>query len=100
MKRTSSMTINPTDESRELYLYAVNSSNIYFRYMIPVTNVLSKKAKRSAYDTERAIDAWYTVATAASKAYQKDFGYSFSVNERFNAAIELEQSFIDDVFTA
>ena len=35
------------------------------------------------------MDAYYNVATEASKMYQKDFGYSFSVTDRYTAAVDM-----------
>ena len=35
-------------------------------------------------------------ATEASKMYNKDFGYSFSVQDRFTAAVEMEEYYKED----
>ena len=97
MKRTKSMVYNPTTESRELFLYATNDGNLY-RYMTtPTIENLKKKLKKGVYDVEKAIDAYYHIATEASKRYNKDFGYSFSVADRFTAAVEMEGYYREEV---
>lgn len=97
MKRTKTMVYKPTEESRELMLYAINSGDLYKRQITPVINNLRKKAAKGTYDSEKAIDAWYYVACSASQMYNKDFGYSFTVTDRFTAAVELEQYYKEDV---
>ena len=97
MERTKTMIYKPTEESRELMLYAINSGDLYKRQIIPVINSLRKKATKGTYDSEKAIDAWYYVACSASQMYNKDFGYSFTVTDRFTAAVELEQYYREDV---
>ena len=96
MKRTKSMIYNETIESNELFLYATNDGNLYRRMILPVIENLRKKAIKGIYDSEKAIDAYYYVATEASKMYNKDFGYSFSVQDRFTAAVEMEKHYKDD----
>ena len=88
MKRTKSMVYNPTEEARELVLYTENTSVI----MTPVVETLRRHYKRGDYNTEKAVDAWYNAATRGSNLYNKEFGYSFSVQDRFTAAVELEES--------
>ena len=97
MKRTKTMVYKPTEESRELMLYAINNGDLYRRQILPVINSLRKKAAKGTYDSEKAIDAWYYVACSASQMYNKDFGYSFSVTDRFTAAVEMEKYFKEDV---
>lgn len=97
MKRTRTMIYKPTEESRELMLYAINNGELYRRQITPVINSLRKKAAKGTYDSDKAVDAWYYVACSASQMYNKDFGYSFSVTDRFTAAVELEQYYREDV---
>ncbi len=97
MKRTKNLIYNETIESRELMLYTVNDGELYRGAITAVINNLKKHALKGLYNTDRAIDAWYTVATQASAKYNKDFGYSFGVRDRFTVADELEQYFIDEV---
>ena len=97
MKRTRTMIYKPTQESRELMLYAINNGELYRRQITPVINSLRKKAAKGTYDNDKAVDAWYYVACSASQMYNKDFGYSFTVTDRFTAAVELEKYFKEDV---
>lgn len=97
MKRTKSMIYNPTVESRELVLYATNTGELYRGQTAAVIKNLAKKVKRGIYDKEKAIDLWYSVATTASNLYKKEFGYSFSVGDRFTAAVELEDYYKEEI---
>ena len=96
MTRTKSMIYKETVESRELFLYATNDGRLYTRMITPVIENLRKKAVKGSYDREKAIDAYYHVATEASKMYNKDFGYSFSVQDRFTAAVDMEKFYRED----
>lgn len=96
MKRTKSMIYNPTEESRELFLVATNDGDLYRRMITPIINNLRKKAIKGTYDNDKAVDAYYYAATEASNQYKKDFGYSFSVQDRFTAAVEMEEHYRDD----
>lgn len=98
MKRTKSMVYRETDESRELFLYSINKNNVYCKAIAPVLKNLNKHCLRGNYDTERAVDAWYRVATIASNEYKKDFGYSFGVGDRFTVAVELEKRYREEIF--
>ena len=97
MKRTRNMVYKPTEESRELMLYAINNGELYRRQITPVINSLRKKAVKGTYDSDKAVDAWYYVACSASQMYDKDFGYRFSVTDRFTAAVDMEQYYREDV---
>lgn len=96
MTRTKNMIYKETAESRELFLYATNDGRLYTRMITPVIENLRKKAVKGSYDKEKAIDAYYHVATEASKMYNKDFGYSFSVQDRFTVAVDMESYYRDD----
>lgn len=96
MKRTKSMIYKETVESRELFLYATNDGGLYRRMITPTIENLRKKAAKGQYDKEKAVDAYYYIATEASKRYNKDFGYSFSVQDRFTAAVEMEEYYRED----
>lgn len=96
MKRTSSMIYKETVESRELFLYATNDGNLYRQQITPVIENLRKKALKGTYDKEKAVDAYYYVACTASKMYERDFGYSFAVQDRFTAAVDMEEYFRED----
>ena len=96
MTRTKSMIYKETVESRELFLYATNDSGLYRRMIAPTIENLRKKAVKGNYDKEKAIDAYYYVATEASKMYNKDFGYRFGVQDRFTAAVDMEKFYRED----
>lgn len=96
MKRTKSMIYKKTEESRELLLYATNDGNLYHKMILPVIENLRKKAKRGTYDSEKAVDAYYRIACEASKMYNRDFGYSFNVQDRFSCAVDMEEYYRDD----
>lgn len=98
MKRTKNMVYQETNESRELFVYSNNKSIVYYKALAPVLENLKKHCKSGNYDTDRAIDAWYRVATIASNEYKKDFGYPFSVGDRFTVAVELEKYYREEIF--
>lgn len=95
-KRTKNMIYKETVESRELFLYAVNSGDLYRRIITPTIKCLRKKAIKGIYDKDKAIDLFYHIATEASKLYNKDFGYLFSVGDRFTVAVDMEEYYRDD----
>lgn len=95
MKKTSSMVYKPTVESRELYLVTTNGSRIY-PAIVAVENKLAKKIARGIYDAEKATAAFFRITTEASKQYMKDYGYMFSVTERWTAAQDMRDSFISE----
>lgn len=97
MKRTKSMVYKTSEEARELMLCTVNEAGLY-PWIQAVIKSLAKKAKKGVYDSEKAIDAWYPVATEMSKRYYKYFGYMFTVQERFTAAVDIEEYYRDEVF--
>lgn len=96
MKRTKSMKYQETIESRELYLYAVNTGDLFYSTIRPIINNLRKKAIKGIYDKEKAIDIYYKAACKASEMYKKDFGYGFSVTDRFTCAVDMEEFYRDD----
>ena len=98
MKRTKNMTYNPTTESHELFLYTINDGNLYRGMTTAIIENLRKKAKKGIYDSEKAVDLFYNLATAGSKAYYKDFGYSFDVQSRFTCAVDMETYYKEEVF--
>lgn len=92
MKRTKSMYYNPTAESRELSVYAANVESVY-RTLQAIESNLDRKIAKGIYNSDKAIDAFFTAAEAAAAAYFKEWGYKFTVNERYNAAIELRNDY-------
>lgn len=98
MKHTKNMVYKPSIESHELFLYTVNDGNLYEHMTSPIIENLKKKAKKGVYDSQKAVDLYYNLATAGSKAYYKDFGYSFSVQDRFTCAVDMEAYYKEEVF--
>lgn len=97
MKRTSSMIYKETTESRELFLVATNDGELYRRQIVPTIKNLGKKLAKGIFDKNKAIDAFYYVAQSASQQYKKDFGYMFTVQERFTAATDILEHFMEDI---
>jgi len=96
MKRTKSMIYNQTQESIELAHFAANTESIYPQICATVRN-LAKKFTKGVYDAEKAVDAFYYIACAASDLYKKWFGYGFSVADRFSAAVDLRDYFSENI---
>lgn len=94
MKHTKNMFYNPTHESGELYLYATNNGELYRRQISAIENNLRRKMERGVYDHNKAVDAFYYATDAASRLYNSDFGYSFTVTERYTAAVDMADDFI------
>lgn len=85
------MIYKETSKSIDLFLYATSDDDLYRRMITPIIENLRKKAIKGAYDKEKAVDAYYYIATEASKNYNKDFGHSFSASDRFSAAVDMEE---------
>ena len=97
MKRTKNMVYRPTEESRELFLYAVNDGKLYRSTVESILRNLENKVKKGVYDRDKAVDAWYRVATMASDQYGKDFGYKFCVGDRFTVAVEMAEYYEEQI---
>jgi len=98
MKRTKNMFYKESEESRELELFAENDGDLYRGRILPIINSLTKKAKKGIYDSEKAVDAFYYVADAAAKMYGRYYGGSFTVQERFTVAVNMEEYYKEQVF--
>lgn len=98
MKRTKNMTYENTTESRELFLYATNDGELYRRITTPIIDGMKKKAEKGIYDKDKAVDAFYRVATEGSNKYYKDYGYRFSVGDRWTAAVDMEKYYREEIF--
>lgn len=98
MKHTKNMYYENTTASNELFLYATNDGELYRHMATPIINNMRKKAVKGLYNPEKAVDAWYNMATEASKQYNKDFGYSFTVQERYTAAVDMEAHYREEIF--
>jgi hypothetical protein len=97
MKRTKSMIYKPSEEARELLLVATNESKLYTSMIVPTVRNLAKKYNKGKFDADKAIDAFWYVADAASKQYHKEYGYLFTVTERFTAAKDMVDYYMDDI---
>lgn len=96
-KEVKNMIYKASDEARELFLYATNSGVLYDRQIKPSIENLRKKARKGTFDKDKAADLFYYVATSASAMYDKDFGFSFSVQQRFTAAVDMVDFYIDEI---
>ena len=92
------MVYKPSTESVELCNYAANNGELWESCLKGTIASLKRKALAGKYDSNLAVDSYYNVACKASDYYFKDFGYRFSVTERFTAAVDLEQYFRETVF--
>lgn len=93
MKRTKSMIYMETDDSRELYLFAMNDGQLWRGDFVPRIRALQRHARRGDYSHERAVDSLFHTMTAAAHKYQRTFcssGFSFPVQVRFTCAVEAE----------
>lgn len=103
MKRTNNMVIRPTTESRELGLYATNDGYLYTTRIVPVVRNLAKKHTKGVFDADRAIDAFYPIATDAARKYCREFArvedapQVFSVPDRFTAAAYMVDYFMENI---
>ena len=97
MKITKNMYVDNTDASRELELYANNDREVYFKEIKPGIANLQKKYVKGNFEATKAIIAFYYAANAASNKYFKEFGYKFSVTERWTAAYNLLQDYMEEI---
>ena len=90
-------------EAEELALYIKNTSELYHGITKSIIENLKKKARKGAYDKERAVDAWMYAADAGAKMYDKEFGSGrgsltmFSKSSRRKAAEELARYYEENV---
>lgn len=95
MNRTSSMIYRPSDEAQECYIVATNESRIYPMIQAIESNLI-KKINKGIFDAEKATMAFFHVMTEVSRKYMKDFGYAFTVTERWTAAQDMRDSFLEE----
>lgn len=98
MKHTKNIVYRPSTESNELFLYATNDGELYRTMICPIIDNMKKKASKGIYDKIKASDAFYHVATEASNHYFRDFGYKFSVTDRFTVACDMVDYYEEEVF--
>lgn len=92
------MIYKPSTEAHELLLYAINDGDLYRQMICPIIDNLKNKVSKNIYDAEKAIDAFYHVSNEASRHYFRDFGYKFSVTDRFTAAVEMAEYYQEEIF--
>lgn len=103
MKRTKSMVYTPSTEARELTLYAVNTGSLYDRAVVPAVRNLAKKHRKGTFDADRAIDAFYPIATEAARMYCREFArledapQVFDVTARFTAAADMLDYYMENI---
>lgn len=100
MKITKNMYYKEDENSRELTLFAVNESLLYSRCIVPVIKNLHHKFLKGTFDADRAVEAFYYVATDAAKEYDKMFpasGCIFSVTARWTTAKNLLDYYMQDI---
>lgn len=97
MKITKNMYYQDSEESRELYWYAVNDSLLYSQMIMPCIRNLQKKYVKGTFDKEKAVVAFYHIATEASNRYFKEFGYKFDVTARWTSASDMLSYFMEDI---
>ncbi len=100
MKRTSSMFYQSSPEASELVLTAVNDGDLFEGRIKSIIGNLRRKVKKGIYDPDRAVDLYYRLACDASRVYFEQFGYRFTVTERFTAAVELEEYYREQIMEA
>ena len=96
MKITKSMFYNPSPEARELFLCADNNGLAYPQICAVVSN-LARKYKKGIFNAEQATVAFFHIMTAEAKRYARDFGYMFSVTERWTAAADMLTDQMDNI---
>lgn len=97
MKRTKNMIYTPSEEANELFLYTINDGRLYRRMTQNILDNLEKKIKKGVYDREKAVDLWYYLATEASNKYNEDFGYRFTVKQRFTVAVDMAEYYEEQI---
>lgn len=94
MKKSKNMYVKETHESRELYLYLLNNSNLW-TWILDIKDLLKKYVELGIYEHEIAVEQYYRVATQGAKIYQhiygseEDFSFIFDVTSRWTAADSL-----------
>lgn len=95
--------IKASKESEELFLYAVNTSELYHGIVSSIIKNLKQKVRKGNYDKELAVSAWQYAADAAAKMYDKEFGSGrgsltmFSKADRQECAKRLRDYYEDHV---
>jgi hypothetical protein len=90
--------------AHELFLFAINESELYRQRIVPVINNLRKKVKKGVYRADLALKLWRYVADDAAKRYThggygtgKGYGI-FTVPIREAAARELAEYYDENLY--
>lgn len=103
MKRTKSMIYKPSEEARELLLYAINTGRLYEHMIVPVVKNLAKKYAKGNFDSTKAIDAFFPIANEAAKMYAREFAKNpdwciiFDVTARFTVAQDMVDYYMENI---
>ena len=62
-----------SDETQELYLFALNDGDLYRQQREHVEALLQKRYDKGDYDSEKAAKLWLYFADNAAKKYHKQF---------------------------
>ena len=95
MTKTRSMFYKASAEADELYIVANNDSRVYPMLQAIEAN-LTKKINKGIFEAEKAVFAFFHVMDEVSKQYKKDFGYAFTVTERYTASVEMLGVTVDE----
>lgn len=87
--------------AHELYLYMMNTREVYDRAYVPFAKSVAKKIKRGQFDEKKALKALENVADFAARDYNWEFererGYGiFNKATRQAAALEALPIFLED----
>lgn len=103
MMKELNLNYQETEESRELTLYIENTGRLYRSSIRPIILNLAKKYEKGIFDTEKAIKAFYNVATEGAKTYAKEFAIAsewnaiFSVADRKATACALLEGYFENI---
>lgn len=89
-----------TPESRELELYIVNDSDIYFQTIVPTINNHKRKVGKGIYEEEKALKSWLRIAKLGAQKYCKEFGsenYQFKKRDIELCAKSLLEYYEEDI---
>lgn len=78
------------DAAEDLYLYAINTAELYHGRTTAVIDNLRKKYQKGVYDPEKAVALWQYVADDAAKMYDKELGSGRGSMTMFNKATRNE----------
>ena len=87
---------NLSADARELHIMSDNDPDIYRQRLIPIRENLKKKMKKGIYERSKAEKLAKYLMDDVSKKYQKDFGTSFTPDQRREAAAHWVKDFEDN----